>query len=183
MTTQGNKCPICLKLFDDPRWMPCKHIYCFKCIPNLHRRDLDTKDQLILECRICAMRYSFRDWSMVKYYVTLHCVPYLTALQFDNRFILASKALCAACFNVISGDPNAEHYLEYCIHCNKTICDECLIDHRMEMKKSILNVVNQCRLVMRKNEEHAQEAMDKLENMKIHIDLCAFELIDQVCHN
>jgi hypothetical protein len=181
MTTQGNKCPICFKLFDDPRWMPCKHIYCFKCIPSLHRRDLDMKGQIVLECRICAMRYNFRDWSMVKYYATLNCVPYLTALQFDNRSILSNKSSCSACFKVINTDLN-DDLLEDCIHCDKKICYECVIDHRMEMKKNILNVVNQCRLIMRKNQEHAQQGMNKLENMKIHMDLCASELLDQVCH-
>jgi hypothetical protein len=181
MTTQGNKCPICLKLFDDPRWMPCKHIYCFKCIPQLHRRDLDNKDQIVFECRICAMRHGFRDWSTMKYYATLHCVPYLTALQFDNTSILSTKSTCSTCFNVIGKDLNSDH-LEYCIHCNKNICHECFIDHRMELKKNILHAINQCRIFVRRNQQHAEQAMDKLENMKMHIDFCAFELIDQVCH-
>jgi len=179
MTTEGNKCPICLKLFNDPRWIPCKHIYCFKCIPRLHRRDLDTKNQIVLECRICAMKHCFRDWSTVKYYTTLHCVPYLTALQFDTTSISLTKSSCSVCFNVIGEDSNVDH-LEYCNHCNKTICRECLIDHRMELKKNILHGINQCRLFIRKNQQNAQQTMNKLENMKIHIDFCAFELIDQV---
>jgi hypothetical protein len=145
MTTQGNKCPICLKLFDDPRWMPCKHIYCFKCVPYLHRRDLDTKDQIILECRICAMRHTFRDWSTVKYYATLNCVPYLTALQFNNTSTLSTKSLCSACFKTIGGDLNVDS-LEYCIHCKKKICHQCFNDHRNELKKNIIHVLNQCRL-------------------------------------
>jgi tripartite motif-containing protein 2/3 len=181
MITQENKCPICLKLFNDPRWIPCKHIYCYKCIPRLHRRDLDTKDQIILECRICSMKHSFPDWSTVKYYVTLHCVPYLTALQFDLTSKSSTKSLCSACFNMIGGDLNVD-YLEYCNHCNKMICHECLIDHRMELKKNILQDINQCRLFIRKNQQNAQQIMNKLENMKIHIDFCASELIDQVYH-
>jgi len=181
MTTQGNQCPICLKLFNDPRWIPCKHIYCFKCIPHLHRRDLDTKNQIILECCICKMQHSFRDWSTVKYYATLHCVPYLTALQFDTTATSSTKSSCAVCFNVIDGDSNVDR-LEYCTHCNKMICHECRIDHRMELKKNILYGINQCRLFIRKNQQNTQQTMNKLENMKMHIDFCTFELIDQVCH-
>jgi len=176
MTTEVYKCSICLKLFDDPRWIPCKHIYCFKCIPRLHRRDLDTKDQIVLECRICAMRHSFRDWSTVKYYATLHCVPYLTALQFDTTSTLSIKSSCSVCFNA------NVRYLEYCIHCHKMICRECLIDHRMELKKNILHSIDQCRLFRRKNQQNAQQVMNKIENLKIHIDFCACELIDQVCY-
>ncbi|CAF3381080.1 unnamed protein product [Rotaria sp. Silwood1] len=179
MTSQGNKCPICLKLFNDPRWMPCKHIYCFKCIPKLHRRDLDTKDQIVFECRICAMGHGFNDWSTLKYYVTLHCVPYVTALQFDKTSSSSIKSSCSACFNVINRDLNVDH-LEFCIHCNKKICRECLIDHRMELKKNILHVINEYRLLVRKNQQLIQETKDKLENMKMHIDFCAFDFIDQI---
>ena len=52
----------------------------------------------------------------------------------------------------------------------------------MEMKKNILNVINQCYLLMRKNQQRVQQTKSKLDDMKIHIDLCAFELIDQVCY-
>ncbi|CAF0784814.1 unnamed protein product [Rotaria sordida] len=177
--TQENKCSICLKSFNDPRWMPCKHVYCFKCIPQLHRRDLDTKDQIVFECRICAKRYGFNNWSTLKNYVTLHCVPYVTALQFDKTPIATIKSSCSACFNVINRDSNIDN-LEYCIHCNKKICHECLIDHRMELKKNILHVINQYRLFMRKHQQLIQQTKNKLENMKTHIDFCAFEFIDQI---
>ena len=181
MSTEEKKCSICLKLFDDPRRMPCKHIYCFKCIPHLHRRDLDTQQQIVLQCRICAIRHRFRDWSTLKYYATLHCVPYLTALQFDETATAVSKSSCPTCFRLIGGDSKRDRF-EYCIHCDKTICHECLIDHRMQLKKDILHSMEQCSLFRRKNQQNAQQIMNKLANLKIHVDLCGCEFIDQVCH-
>ncbi|CAM4950629.1 unnamed protein product [Rotaria socialis] len=179
MINQENLCPICLKLFNDPRRMPCKHIYCFKCIPRLHRRALDTKDQIVLECRICIMQYAFKNWSTLKHYATLNCVPYVAALQFDNASTSATKSSCSICFKVINTDPNVDH-LELCIHCNKKICCECLIDHRMALKKNILQNINQYHLFLRNNQHIVQQTKTKLENMTIHMDFCAVELIDQI---
>jgi hypothetical protein len=53
----------------------------------------------------------------------------------------------------------------------------------MELKKNILHSINQCWVFTRKNQQTAQQAMQKLDNMKIHIDFCASELIDQVCYS
>lgn len=98
----------------------------------------------------------------------------------DFGTISSSKSSCSVCFNAIHRDSNVD-YLESCDRCNKTICHECLIDHRMELKKNIIRALNQCCLLMRKNQGNAEEIMNKLENMKIHIDFSALELIDQVC--
>ncbi|CAF1574643.1 unnamed protein product [Rotaria magnacalcarata] len=179
MINQENLCPICLKLFNDPRRMPCEHIYCLKCIPRLHRRVLDTKDQIVLECRICTMQYGFKNWSTLKHYAALNCVPYIAALQFDNASTSATKSSCSICFKMINTDPNVDH-LELCTHCNKKICWECLIDHRMALKKNILQNINQYHLFLRNNQHIVQQTKIKFENMKIHMDLCAVELIDQV---
>ena len=49
-----------------------------------------------------------------------------------------------------------------------------------KIKKNILNLMNQCGLMIKKNEENTQQIMNKLGNTKIQIDLNAFGLIDQV---
>ena len=179
MITKDNQCSICFKPFNDPRWMPCQHIYCFKCIPQLYRPHLSTRDQLVFQCRICSMRYSFRDWSTVKYYATLHCVPYLTALQFDLTSRSAMNSSCSICFRTIDEDSERD-YMEYCMHCNQMICHRCLIEHRMELKKMILKNIDRYRSLRRKYEENRQELMQKLKNLNVHIGCCADELIDQV---
>jgi hypothetical protein len=52
----------------------------------------------------------------------------------------------------------------------------------MELKKNILQNIDQYWSIRRKSQQCAQEMMKKIENLKIQIDLCADELIDQVCH-
>lgn len=177
MISKENQCSICSKVFNDPRWMPCKHIYCFKCIPQLYCYDLSTHEQLVLQCRICSMRFSFRNWSTVKYYATLHCVPYLTALQFD----LTSRSIvkCSCCFRTIN-DESERDFMEFCMHCNRMICHQCLMEHRMELKKNILKNIERYRYLRRKCEDNRRELMQKLDNLNVHIDCCANQLIDQV---
>ncbi|UJR35746.1 hypothetical protein I4U23_028495 [Adineta vaga] len=179
MIIQENLCRVCLKIFNDPRWLPCKHIYCFKCIPYLQCNDSNLKDQVVLECRICLRRHRFKEWSAVKYYVTLHCVPYLTALQFDKTINSIAKFSCPSCFNVMMQISNDE-LLKYCFHCKKNICQECFMEHRMELKKNILQRIDQCYGLIRRNQQDVEQTMNKLENMKLHIDFCAFEFNDQI---
>ncbi|CAF1074737.1 unnamed protein product [Adineta ricciae] len=167
-------CRICFQTFNDPRRLPCKHIFCFKCIPCLQCDDSDSRDQIVLACRICLRHHRFDDWSAVKYYVTLHCVPYLTALQCDEQMIPVRESSCPVCFNVV------EEKLEYCHHCQKNLCNQCLISHRMEVKKSILQTIEQCRRFMRRTQQHVEQTRNKLENMKLHIDICTSERNDQV---
>ena len=180
MDTQGNTCPVCLKLFDDPRWMPCKHIYCFKCIPRLRRRDRHSKHRLVLECCVCASRYSFPNWSTVKYYATLHCVPYLKAIQFTGRPTTANPSICAACFQKTSED-SSPNKLEYCLHCQKNLCRPCSLKHRNDLKKNVLHNNEQCRLQIRKHHQRAGEIMGKLTDLRAYLDSHACELINRVC--
>jgi hypothetical protein len=181
MNTQGNKCPICLKVFVDPRWMPCTHIYCFKCIPRLRRRrDPNRRNLLVLECRICARRFSFSNWSTLKYYATLYCVPYLKAIQFTSRAISSNQSSCSACFQKTSDD-SSSNQLEYCSHCQKNLCRPCSLNHRNELKKTILNKNEQSRLISRKHQQRVEEIMDKLNHLKAHLDYHAFQLLERVC--
>ena len=38
-------CPVCLRHFDEPRMLPCKHTFCFECI-----QQMTSKNNGLLEC-------------------------------------------------------------------------------------------------------------------------------------
>ncbi len=43
-------CPICLELFSDPKFLPCFHSFCFKCLENVH---LELQLGYTLPCPTC----------------------------------------------------------------------------------------------------------------------------------
>ena len=119
---------------------------------------------MIIKENQCSMRFSFRDWSTVKYYTTL---------QFDMTSRLSIRVSCSNCFRLSDCG-------EYCVHCNRMICHECLMDHRMELKKNILQNIHRYRGWRRRAENNRRELVQQLENLYVHIECCADELIDQV---
>jgi hypothetical protein len=124
-----------------------------------------TKDN---SCPICFKVFDDPQSMPCKH---IYCLNYLEQLyrndlHWKDQFVLQ----CRTCFRRMDHE-------EYC---DRMICDECSMDHRMEVKKNVLQNMHRYRCLRRRWDHHRRELMQTLENLDVHIECCADELIDQV---
>lgn len=105
-------CPICLDEFDDPRWLPCRHTFCFKCLEQLK----DNSSSSYIQCPECRCQTSTKENFPVNFLIM--------SLK-EEMEASTSPKLCDVCHKQY-------HFVKfYCEKCSLDLCDSCTPDHSL----------------------------------------------------
>ena len=106
MATTGDdtdECAICLQPYDDPRFLPCHHSYCAKCIQKL----FDSTDRRTIPCPSCRKPATLPDGG---------------ARKLTRNFYITASRRRASLPCLIHEDVEVKFH---CIPCDAAICPDC----------------------------------------------------------
>ena len=104
------KCSICLDLFNDPRLLPCLHIYCLRCLQGLVS---DQKSHL--NCPQCRAKHEIPKDGVATYLSDLSILPELEAAKVTTR--KEETKICGLCTTGV--------VVSYCKDCSEYLCQSC----------------------------------------------------------
>ena len=104
------KCSICLDLFNDPRLLPCLHIYCLRCLQGLVS---DQKSHL--NCPQCRAKHEIPKDGVATYLSDLSILPELEAAKVTTR--KEETKICGLC--------TTDVVVSYCKDCSEYLCQSC----------------------------------------------------------
>ena len=106
------ECSVCFEVFQDPRSLPCGHVFCLACIQSLVDRDKSSTDLLCPLCNNVWNASSDTD-SLPKNFVINYIIGYLPEM--------------AACAMLLDSGDNSDHgKAEYfCVDCWDPLCITC----------------------------------------------------------
>lgn len=120
------ECPICVEILENPKYLPCLHTFCERCIKLL----METRKSTI-NCPIC--RYEIKkpslDISAGEWAKLLPKNHQLLTFQDICENFLGPKILCDSCTK-----NNKKSFANVrCTECNDNLCDNCnILIHRMK---------------------------------------------------
>jgi len=117
------ECPLCNKIFTDPRVLPCIHTYCLKCIQNCVK-DKSPGDKTA--CPLCRKEYTLPENGV-------EGLPRHFYVEKMIHFRELMSAPCNTCTNGASGAAaKINPAITFCCHCKATFCAPCASDHRKQ---------------------------------------------------
>ena len=156
----GITCPLCLELYQDPKILPCGHIYCRDpCLTGLARQ---RRDRTIScpECRKIAQ------------------VPQGDVSTFPTVYKIVSLVDSHKARKVGRDQPDSsstrtceihegQEFALYCETCSKTLCRDCILDtreHNGHTYSYIKNIIADSRTKLLAQSSEAQAVEEALEN-------------------
>ena len=122
-------CVICLKLFTDPKSMPCLHTYCKKCLMGVvtkqsHDPDLP-RDTPAINCPLCRAEVALCDKGIEGLPTNFSAARIVETVQLQDKLEENKKQLCNSCCKE-SNDAVAS-----CYDCGQFfLCEHCVKVHR-----------------------------------------------------
>ena len=109
-------CPICLEQYTDPKFLPCFHSFCYKCLV-----DLQQQDGAVLPCPTCRSPCQLPEQG-IQALPSSFTIIYLTEVY--NLMNKVSGKHHASCDSCDSSDADS-----YCKQCAKFLCSPCIAQH------------------------------------------------------
>jgi len=117
------ECPICTKLYTDPRVLPCVHTYCFKCIEKWDReRIADGK----LACPVCRKEMSITKEGLTELPKNFFVGKLLEVTKLARSLSL-KDIMCDVCNENQGRETQAT---VYCTECRTNMCPQCIGFHK-----------------------------------------------------
>lgn len=117
-------CPICFEILKSPKYLPCLHTFCEKCIQSHIETSLQARpSRTSIKCPICrrSMKKPSQDFSARKWANSLPKNHQLLAFQDICDNILRPKILCDSCTK-----NNKKSFANVrCTECNDNLCENC----------------------------------------------------------
>ena len=163
-------CGVCLKPFNDPRTLPCRHSFCKVCLEGVvkTRRDKAPRDRPIREipCPNCRMTFVLDPNKQVadipRNHFTCNTVR---AMIPDREALIPCSHNCSQSFSVAR-----------CVNCEKFLCRECLTGHdnyRGNNGHSVLTIEELSKpenQTIRENKMYCNEHSSK--KLKVYCETC-----------
>ena len=108
------QCPICVSRFDDPRALPCQHVFCYSCL-----KTIATSNKLcsMITCPLCRLIYPYNN-SPDQFPRSYTHKQLLDLIPIDYMI----KGKCSKCKKV--------HSLNFCPCCGYHLCSNCMKNDR-----------------------------------------------------
>ncbi|XP_071803923.1 uncharacterized protein [Asterias amurensis] len=126
------ECPICSDRYTDPRVLDCMHSFCYKCLCELQKSQVNPKKSK-LSCPLCRRQTSLTVEGVAGLLEDLKLSAAMDEFAFDEQVIRgqSSSIKCQAC------DDDKEKAVSRCMQCDHFLCPECQAQHtRMTLMKS-----------------------------------------------
>lgn len=130
-------CAICLELYDDPRFLPCGHSYCLKCLMKLTNKD---SNRSVMTCPMCQAKSS-PEYGVQASYTKNYELNSLVQ-SFISESTTQESPVKAHCCQLCDCDqpPPAKRA---CVECEATYCENCFTTwHPMRGKFGKHEIVN-----------------------------------------
>ena len=126
------ECPICSDRYTDPRVLDCMHSFCYKCLCELQKSQVNPKKSK-LSCPLCRRQTSLTVEGVAGLLEDLKLSAAMDEFAFDEQVTRgqSSSIKCQAC----NDDKNWA--VSRCMQCDHFLCPECQAQHtRMTLMKS-----------------------------------------------
>lgn len=122
------QCPICLNRFDDPRALPCQHVFCYSCM-----KTITTSNKLcsMITCPLCRLIYPYNN--NPDQFPRSYTHKQLLDLIPVNYMI---KGKCSKC--------KKTHSLNFCPCCGYYLCRNCMKNDRGNILINLKNLLPNC---------------------------------------
>ena len=156
------QCPLCMEVLQEPKRLPCEHVFCVHCLDKLLLRSTDGA----LICPVCRNRIPLQDRDSKQFSTSLVVVRLIDMYR---------ESLKEQCTPKASDEPSigcslhASQSLDlYCETCRKTVCRDCVITscyknshecgYVRDMSKKYLEQINQAVLPVLQLQESIKTA-------------------------
>ena len=112
------ECPVCQEQFSDPRVLPCKHVFCLRCLEKVleHQRSKES-----IPCPVCRATYHLLT-------AGIHGLP-------------KNKQLCT-----LDTDKCSRPATVYCDVCDVCMCEQCELSHKNREHKTTTITQPECKV-------------------------------------
>ena len=118
----GCTCPVCSRLFADPRILPCLHTFCQTCLGN----DVHPSAGRGVQCPKCLKTFPIQARDLPR---DVHADLEVKIAQTLTKMTGAHGATCEGC----GGDPSTGPVEAFCADCNEMICQRCWDQHKRHL--------------------------------------------------
>ena len=133
-------CGICQKLVDDPKYLPCLHTFCSKCIITITRTSTDDEDEVtkgtnengsttdgdgVIQCPTCHQTSKSPDFGVLP---TNIIIAKMKDEKLARDKLKTAKQVQIQCTNCTRTLRNA---VARCVACDDFMCQRCLESHNM----------------------------------------------------
>ncbi len=122
------QCPICLSRFDDPRALPCQHVFCYSCLKTI---TTSNKLCLMITCPLCRLIYPYNHNpdQFPRSYIHKQLLDLIPV-----NFMIKGK--CSKCKNI--------HSLNFCPCCGYYLCSNCMKNDRENLLINFKDLFSNC---------------------------------------
>ena len=122
------QCPICLSRFDDPRALPCQHVFCYSCL-----KTITTSNKLcsMITCPLCRLIYPYNN-SPDQFPRSYTHKQLLDLIPIDYTI----KGKCSKCKRI--------HSLNFCPCCGYHLCSNCIKNDRGNLLINLKDLLSNC---------------------------------------
>ena len=115
------QCPLCMEVFQEPKRLPCEHVFCVHCLERLVLRSTDGA----LICPVCRNRIPLQGKDSKQFSTSLVVVR---LIDMYRESLKEQCTLKASVETSIGCSLHASQPLDlYCETCRKTVCRDCVI--------------------------------------------------------
>ena len=156
------QCPLCMEVFQEPKRLPCEHVFCVHCLEKLLLRSTDGA----LTCPVCRNHIPLQGKDPKQFPTSLVMVRLIDVYKESIKEQCTPKSSVQTS---IGCSLHASQSLElYCENCRKTVCRDCVIkscsknNHEYgyvsDMSKKYLEQINQAVLPVLQFQESIKTA-------------------------
>ena len=114
------KCSVCLKSFNQPKSLPCLHVFCMDCLGGLPH--LRHGEGYVVNCPICRRPAQVPEDGVSGFPDQFHCKDYVDMQQMLKKKAENQQVTCGGCKkNQAQG---------FCQQCERFVCEKCINAHQ-----------------------------------------------------
>lgn len=163
-------CAVCLDLLRHPKMLPCQHTFCLSCVEKLATNE--SKEPLKLRCAQCRGISLTPRGGVAALPGNIYLQSILDLIASEDTTASQVKKQCSSCQTVCD--------VEYCQHCNISLCTICTQKHLSELKYQLHAIRDQLESANERVTARLKNLLESCSNMKVQICLEIQERIQKL---
>ena len=158
----GITCPLCLELYQDPKILPCGHIYCRDpCLTGLARQRRDRT----ISCPECRQIAQIPQGDVSTFPTVYRIASLVDSHKTKKKG--TDQPDCLSARTETCQIHEGQELALYCETCSKTLCRDCIItaqEHRDHAYSYIKDIIDKSRRTLLAKRKQAQSVNERLEH-------------------